>query len=213
MWDKEAAAALAQEVKKPLELIKVNAALLSSRVEDKRPAELILKEVERINGVIADSNERELVFLEDLLCDVVEEYHITDSKRVEFTVEAWGDDLCVFASYSKLCILFYNIFKNAVEAVEEQGKITADIKRQCDMVTVCVTDNGNGISEDIAKEVGKAYFTTKPDGMGLGLAVSKRIAEEYGGSVELTQNKDGGCCAVVKLRGIKYKGCKLRFVW
>lgn len=208
--EKEAAAALAHEVKNPLALIRANMDLIRPAVSDeesKKCIELIYREIDRINSVVTgyvfSREESEIIFVEDLICDVIDEYHVTDNKSVEFIIEAADEDLCVKASYSKLCILFFNIYKNAVEAVEEKGVILTEIEGDKELVTVKVTDNGKGLDEGIAAAVGQPFVSGKEDGMGLGIAICKRIAQEYGGDVNLENVKEGGCRATVTLAACK----------
>lgn len=206
----EAAATLAHEVKNPLALIRANVDLLKAGAngeESKKCIELIYREIDRINNVVTgyvfSKENSEIIFIEDLICDVIDEYHVTDNKSVEFVIEAADEELCVRASYSKLCILFFNIYKNAVEAVEEKGVIITEIEENNELVTVKVTDNGKGLDEDIADAVGQPFVSGKEDGMGLGIAICKRIAQEYGGDVRLENAKEGGCRAVVTLATCK----------
>jgi signal transduction histidine kinase len=204
----EAAAALAHEVKNPLSLIRANVDLIRCELTDsesKRCVELIYREIDRINTVLTDyarqRDNREIVFLEDLLCDVIDEYHITGrGKSVEFVIESSGEDICVEGSYSKLCILFFNILKNAVEAVGEKGVIKTELSCDGELAKISVTDNGGGIDENIAAVVGKPFVSGKEGGMGLGIAICKKIAADYDGDVTLENVRDGGCKAVVRLK-------------
>lgn len=206
-FDREAAAVLAHEVKNPLSLIRANMDLIKDRFKgskEEKYVELIYREIDRINAVVSDyaakRDERSIVFLEDLLCDVIDEYHVTDNKRVEFIIEAAGGDICVSASYSKLCILFFNILKNAVEAVEDKGSILTRIERSGDYAVISVTDNGKGIDESIAAVAGRPYVSDKENGMGLGLVICKKIAAEYGGGIGLENMPEGDCRVTVTLK-------------
>ena len=206
--EKEAAAALAHEVKNPLALIRANVDNIKPQIKDssgRRCIELIYREIDRINSVItgfaARKEETEIIFLEDLLCDVIDEYHISEKdKEVEFVIETTDEDIAVRASYSKLCILFFNVFKNAVEAVGKKGSIVTEIVKDGDFALVTVTDNGCGIDESIAAVIGRPFVSCKEGGMGLGVAICKKIAAEYGGSVTLENAENGGCRVTIRLR-------------
>jgi signal transduction histidine kinase len=211
LGEKEAAAALAHEVKNPLALIRANVDLIKQELTDsesKRCVELIYREIERIDSVLTgyalQRSEKEIVFLEDLLCDVIDEYHVTGKgKSVEFVIESSGEEICVEGSYSKLCILFFNILKNAVEAVGEEGLIRTEITMDGDYAVISVKDNGPGLNESVAAVIGRPFVSDKAGGMGLGLAICKKIAAEYDGCVTLENADDGGCRAVIRLRGLK----------
>ncbi len=212
--EKEAAAALAHEVKNPLALIRANVELIGTAIKGKseeKYIELIYREIDRINAVISGyvtskaGDDNAVIFLEDLLCDVIDEYHVTDNKRVEFIIEATGDDLCVMASYSKLCILFFNILKNAVEAVEDKGSIITRIERAGEFAQITVADNGSGIDESLAAVIGKPFVSSKKEGMGLGLAICKKIVDEYNGSLTMENLTEGGCRVTVCLKCYREK--------
>ncbi len=208
--EKEAAAALAHEVKNPLELIRSNLDLISAALkgkEEERHLQLIYRELDRINALLSGfTDKREeccIIYLEDLLCDVIDEYHVTGGKRVEFIIETTGDEVCVVAGYSKLCILFFNLLKNAVEAVEDKGSILTSIEKRGNTALVSIADNGRGLDESIAAVIGRPFVTSKADGMGLGLAICKKIAAEYKGTLTLENRAEGGCVATVTLPAYK----------
>jgi C4-dicarboxylate-specific signal transduction histidine kinase len=104
------------------------------------------------------------------------------------------------ASYSKLCILFFNILKNAVEAVEDKGSIVTTLDKQGDMAVITVTDNGKGIDESLYGAVDQPFVTDKADGMGLGLTISKKIASEYQGNISIENIKPHGCRVTILLK-------------
>ncbi len=204
--------AIAHEVKNPLALIRDNMDLINPLLKDKEEEKyikLIYKELDRINAVLDSylqpGRDLSVIFLEDLICDVIDEYHITEDKRVEFIIEATGEDLCVLASYSKLCILFFNLFKNAVEAVEDKGSIIARIDREGNMARVTIEDNGRGIDDSLRAVIGKPFVTSKSGGMGLGLTICRKIIDEYNGKLSLENSDGGGCRVGVKLKLYKMK--------
>lgn len=204
--ENEAAAALAHEVINPLSLIRANLDVVSGAVrgsKEEKCIELIYREVERINSVLSGfAAKREdscVIYIEDLLCDVIEEYHIVAGKNVQFVIEVSGENICVAASYSKLCILFFNILKNAVEAVGSNGSICTCIYKESEFAVVSIEDNGTGIDESIAAVIGRPFVTSKADGMGLGLLICKKITEEYEGSITMQNGDRGGCVVTIKL--------------
>jgi signal transduction histidine kinase len=95
--------------------------------------------------------------------------------------------------------VFLNILCNAVEATPGGGTIT--IRTWCDNEagTVCieVSDTGKGIPAEALDRIFQPFLTTKAKGIGLGLAVAKRLVEEHGGGITVSDHKQGG--AVVKI--------------
>jgi signal transduction histidine kinase len=91
----------------------------------------------------------------------------------------------------KMKRVFINMIKNAVDAMPNGGKLTVTSEKINDAVKIAFADTGLGISEENLKKLFGPLFTTKAKGMGLGLAICKRIVEAHGGriSVESAVNK------------------------
>ena len=100
---------------------------------------------------------------------------------------------------TKISQLLINLIKNASEASSVGGHIHVSLHRCTATVQLKVSDNGCGISSEEVSHVFEAYHTTKPDGTGLGLPVSARIAQAHGGILSYTSNPGGGSCFTVSL--------------
>ncbi len=89
--------------------------------------------------------------------------------------------------------VFTNLIKNAMQALDahKDGDIIIMLKKLPTMVEVSISDNGNGIPEDIQDKVFRPNFTTKSTGMGLGLAISKNIVEGSGGTISFKTSPKG----------------------
>ena len=92
--------------------------------------------------------------------------------------------------------IFLNLLLNAADAVPEGGKITIKTSHDKEGKTIAirVQDTGKGIPAELKERIFQPFFTTKGrgKGTGLGLAVSKRIVEEHGGSIDVARNEAGG---------------------
>jgi PAS domain S-box-containing protein len=91
--------------------------------------------------------------------------------------------------------VIFNLFLNAVDslkAVHGRERRIVVKTRMRDGVEFAVSDNGAGLDPDHAAKVFDAFFTTKADGMGIGLSVSQSIIERHGGRLRATPNEDGG---------------------
>lgn len=99
----------------------------------------------------------------------------------------------------RLWQVILNLIKNAVEAAGESGRVDIGIAPVAPgHVAVRVKDSGPGISPEVRERLFEPFFTTKPTGTGLGLAVSRAIAEAHGGEIIATSSPAGG--AVFELR-------------
>jgi C4-dicarboxylate-specific signal transduction histidine kinase len=92
--------------------------------------------------------------------------------------------------------LFMNLFMNGIEAVcatQNQPRVIAVRSRFKEgQAHITVQDSGNGIAPHIIDHVFDAFVTTKPSGMGLGLAICRSIAESHGGTLVARQGQTGG---------------------
>jgi signal transduction histidine kinase len=91
-----------------------------------------------------------------------------------------------------------NLLLNAVEATENHGDVEVTIHAENGTITIEVHDSGPGLSEEQQKHLFEAFYTTKPDGTGLGLAVSREFVEEMGGKLTY-KNSPPGATFVVEL--------------
>ncbi|MBP7514296.1 MAG: HAMP domain-containing protein [Flavobacteriales bacterium] len=109
--------------------------------------------------------------------------------------------LRVKADREHLLRVLNNLIKNATQAIPEdrQGVISVSLRAEGDQAIVEVRDNGTGIPEEVRERIFEPSFTTKSGGMGLGLAMVKRMVEQAGGSVHFTTRMDEGSSFVVSL--------------
>jgi signal transduction histidine kinase len=110
-----------------------------------------------------------------------------------------GPDLTIQADGDQLDQLLINLIRNGVEAaLTTGGKVSVGWARTQSMADVWVDDEGPGLSNTANLFV--PFFTTKPAGSGIGLVLSRQIAEAHGGSLIL-RNREGttGCRALVRL--------------
>ena len=92
-------------------------------------------------------------------------------KRIQLNVSYANNHLKIMADETKLKTAFLNIIINAIEAMEEdKGKLTISIRNVGLEHVVMIEDNGCGISSENLTRLFEPYFTTKPGGLGLGLA-------------------------------------------
>mgnify|MGYP000888417252 FL=1 len=110
-----------------------------------------------------------------------------------------GPDLTVRADGDQLEQVLINLLQNAVEAARPGGgRVAVGWRADGGRVEIRVTDEGPGLASDANLFV--PFFTTKPDGSGIGLVLSRQIAEAHGGTLDLANRADGpGCVAVLRL--------------
>jgi signal transduction histidine kinase len=107
----------------------------------------------------------------------------------------------VIADKEQLLRVFNNLIKNAIQAIPEdkEGLIVLGIKRTQTSFIASVSDNGNGIPEELHDKIFIPNFTTKTSGMGLGLAIVKSIVDSSGGTIWFETKEDEGSVFYVEL--------------
>jgi signal transduction histidine kinase len=177
----------------PPDLEEVRSAL-DAMVNDSQRAGEILDNTRALFGSAAqrygpvDVNEMVLGTLRDL-CPQLKEHRI--AIRTEFTLEP----PLVMGHRGQLQEVMLNLLRNAIEAMDavEDGSRVLRVKTEHydrDAIRVAVKDSGPGIDPTKLDGIFEAFVTTKPQGMGLGLAICRMIIEGHGG--QLTASSDGG---------------------
>lgn len=104
-------------------------------------------------------------------------------------VELYVDDI-------QIQQVLVNLVKNSLDALGEagtpNGTIRIEIAHQADELQVLVSDNGPGIPKENLDHLFEAFFTTKPDGVGLGLSICRSIANAHGGALKYSASPQGG---------------------
>ncbi len=119
------------------------------------------------------------VSLNEVMNHVVDYMSRRVSNKVQLVTVFPPDDIIVPLNTSLFEWVIENLCKNAVDAMEGEGKITLFTGMEMDRVVVEVADTGKGIKKKDVKNVFRPGFTTKQRGWGLGLSLAKRIVEEY----------------------------------
>jgi nitrogen fixation/metabolism regulation signal transduction histidine kinase len=118
--------------------------------------------------------------------------------RVPIRVES-GPGLSIRADADQLEQLLINLVRNAADASQEtSGGVSLGLRRNGSQVMIWVLDEGHGLTN--TSNLFVPFFTTKPGGSGIGLVLSRQIAEAHGGELTLENRQDRtGCLALLKL--------------
>ncbi len=117
--------------------------------------------------------------LTEVLNHVIDYMDRRTSKKVEMVRDFPTDDVVVKINASLFEWVIENLCKNAVDAMEGEGRITLSFHKEGERIAIEVTDTGKGIRKKDIRNVFRPGFTTKKRGWGLGLSLAKRIVEEY----------------------------------
>ena len=89
----------------------------------------------------------------------------------------------ILADVEQLRRVFINLFRNAVQAMKGKGTITISSVVHSNSIVVRVSDTGSGIPQELLRRIFEPNFSTKTEGMGMGLAITKKIIEDMGGTI------------------------------
>jgi signal transduction histidine kinase len=204
------AAGLAHEVKNPLNAA-VNAAKVlerggSSRVSNERLMDIIIDALNRIDGVISalDAHARPADGTDLAPCNVrnaVEStLNLLEHKMKRIAVHAdYGATGDVFAPARAFNQVLLNLVDNAVRSGGEN--IWIELRQVDKQVSVAVADDGPGVPHDMVHRIFDPFFTTRVEGegTGLGLHLSRRIAQECGGELRYEPRPGGGARFVMEI--------------
>ncbi len=202
---------IGHELRNPLGVIESSVHLLRSRVgEDAR----VRKHVERIsdqvkvaNGIISNLldmiRDRPLAREPVQLQGVVEGAAASVPRPAEVSLSLEGLDAlpAVAGDPVQLRQVFANLIQNAIHAIGPHGAVRVRGRRADGRVSLDVEDSGPGVAPAARRRLFEPLITTKEHGVGLGLALVKRIAERHGGSVEYADRPGGGARFTVHLPG------------
>jgi len=144
--------------------------------------------------------EKKLFRVDDLMSRVQILYNsLEKSDRTNLSVTLADPDLDIYADQNLISQVLINLLKNALESNENNpdGKIIIYVAvGQNNHREICVTDNGPGIPEENIDEIFVPFFTTRQNGSGIGLSISKQIMRVHGGNLKVRSvpNKETVFC-------------------
>lgn len=218
------AAGLAHEVKNPLGGIKGAAQLLAMELGEQSSlceyTEVMIREVERVNGIIEElmdlarprAPQLSEVNLAKVLGDIVllqrEAHH---DKKIEFHFLPDPSIPPIQGDENLLARLFINLIKNAAEAIDKKGRVEIITKvaseyhynrpggRPVPMIIIEVRDSGRGIDREELEQIFTPFYTRKTRGSGLGLATCQKIINEHQGLLKVESTPGSGTVFAVSL--------------
>lgn len=205
------AAGVAHEIRNPLSSIRGFAVYfkqkLSGNTDDEQTADIMIAETERLNRVISQLIEfarpltlkKEKTGLGAVVAQTVKLIDAEASKQnVRIEVQAPENLPEVDIDSDKIKQVLLNIFLNALAAMPGGGRLSVELSQTHDALEAVVSDTGTGIDEKNLPRIYDPYFTSKPAGTGLGLAVVQKIMEAHGAFLQIESQAGSGTRVILR---------------
>jgi two-component system, NtrC family, sensor histidine kinase HydH len=197
-------AGLAHELRNPLGTIKASAEMLERTVSSENEVArevsgFIASEVDRTNSLIT----RFLDFARPLRLRLENADLSQTLDRAVGAAEREAPRVAIYKNYAPeippfpldaelLERVFFNLITNAAQATEQGGAVTVKTRLAGGMVEIAVIDRGSGIDPKNLDDIFNPFFTTKPQGVGLGLAIVSKIVDQHGGKIAVESEPGKG---------------------
>ncbi|KZE64003.1 hypothetical protein AWM68_12900 [Fictibacillus phosphorivorans] len=202
------AAGIAHELRNPLTSMKVFIDLLPTKFDNPRYRKELMKhvpsEIDRLNGLVTDLLDytrrqepvKEWVPIKELIATVVHSFQIKLPGNIyHFKLEI-DDDIQLNCDKHRIKQVFINLVANAVDAVKDSSQKVITISLHVDDMNqkaiFSVKDTGKGIPEMEKANLFQPFFTTKGDGVGLGLYISYNIIQDHSAEIEVQSVEGSG---------------------
>lgn len=200
----ELTSGIAHEIRNPLAGIKTTAQALSEEMprSDHRSAYVsrIILEIDRLNKLLlsffdfAKPKALNLKYCD--LKNIIENavYMVKDTAKDNHVqiIEFYPTTKAVIKADSDMIQqVLMNIFINAIQAVDQGGKMEIHLTERSTFMDITISDNGKGIPGNLRSRIYDPFFTTKPKGIGLGLSISYRIIKMHSGDISFESSPQG----------------------
>ncbi|MFN7997965.1 MAG: ATP-binding protein [Bryobacteraceae bacterium] len=200
------AAGLAHELRNPLGTIRASAEMLTNSVAKENEvarevAGFIASEVDRTNSLVT----RFLDFVRPLQLrpGTTDLSQVLDRSVGMVERETGGRQITIYKNYSPdippfaldgelMERVFYNLLLNAAQATEAGGAVTLKTRVVDDTAEISVIDRGHGIDPKLIDTIFNPFFTTKPQGVGMGLSIVSKIVDQHGGKIAVESEPGKG---------------------
>jgi signal transduction histidine kinase len=194
------AAAMAHEINNPLQSMRLYLGLIADQLENGPPnreyLDVVQEQIDRIAGIVSQllgqlyqptEESYTLVDLNTLITDlmILFDRQLRDT-NIHLQLDLTEDLPPIIGAPNGLRQVCMNVLVNAIEAMPNGGTLRIASQVQGSTARVTFTDSGVGIPPSVLRRVFDPFYTTKPKGTGLGLAVSYRIMQEHGGDLLIT---------------------------
>lgn len=191
---------ITHEIKNPLAVCKGYLEMFDPNdvKKSKRYIRIIDQEIDRTLILLKDFSDitkisltKEMIDVDMLLEDVCDEVALIFRKNVKFYTDMQLGEEEIYGDYNRLKQVLINVIKNAKESIIGDGAVWLKASSNKNFVNIIIKDNGVGINKENLKNIGKPFFTTKKNGTGLGVFLSREIINKHEGSIKYQSSNKG----------------------
>ncbi len=169
-------------------------------VEEMQVAHRFCRErIKRFLALIKVGEERESVDLGTLLENACTDLGLDAMSTIDVTSSRQAELLPVYVATASVQAMIESMLRNAVEAMRRKGTLHFLLQQEEEMAVLRIEDNGPGIPPDVLDRIWEPGFTTKDEGSGFGLFLSRHIAHEHGGELTVRNKEIGGAAVYLRL--------------
>lgn len=171
---------------------------------------ILREEIERVLVILQDflsltkaNIEKEAMDIYLLVEDVIDSFKpILKNTNIKLDVSIPDEEIYIDGDYSRLKQVFMNVIKNSIEAIpnDKKGIIKVYTKKIDDNISICIADNGIGMSSEIMENFNEPFFTTKQNGTGLGTTLSTEIIKAHNGKINYSSKENIGTTVEISLK-------------
>jgi signal transduction histidine kinase len=205
----------AHEIRNPLTSLKTFAQLMPEKYNDAEFrdtfSKIVVGEIEKIDALIRDLldfsaekkssrvNNVNLAKFMDGIVNNVQGKLAFEKSKIQIQKKYHNNAINITGDEGKLRQAFDNIITNGCQAICGEGKLSIEIKQNGKSADVIIADTGEGIHPDDLPKIFDPFVTTKKMGVGLGLAISKRVIEDHNGKIHVQSQPGEGTTFTISL--------------
>ncbi|MBE9502677.1 MAG: PAS domain S-box protein [Proteobacteria bacterium] len=209
------AAGVAHEIRNPLASISGSIEILKSNLKEDYNAKLmniVLREIDRLNVLITEflnyakppQPDKKMINLNDIVNEVLEIFLNSKDNRNDIIIHTTLREMNLIpADKDQIKQVFWNLLKNATEAIEGIGKIDIETSMSVDnekkVGELRVKDSGCGMSAENIKKIYDPFYTSREGGTGLGLSIAHNLVKAHGGSLTVESLPNKGSTFTLKI--------------
>ena len=211
---KESLFKISHEIKNPIAVCKGYLDICENNKNYEKYIPIVKTEINKTLNLLQDFSACNKVKIEPDIIDVImliEEITnnlkiIADKQNIKLIVEQLQEEILINGDYNRLNQVLLNIIKNSIEAKDKNKRSYIKIytKLTNKNIKIYVEDNGVGISKENMKRISEPFFTTKQNGTGLGVLLSKEIINAHNGNIEYKSKEKEGTIVTITLPIIEY---------